>query len=218
MAFGVSLPTHVFEVAPIIRVRPVGVARTDPDPSALLAQLQAANAGARASLQQERANALAELKDAPDAAGNTNRFRGLDRDQLASMVYDRSGTFSLSERRGAQSQLEANDRVYLDRAKELADVSGDERVLLHAVLELEQSKSPIERALPATEKAPSIIELKEQIAEKTAEFGGGPVGISLRYPNGLVGEGGLPMPASLGTSAVSPGATRVALLYRESLF
>lgn len=172
-------------------------------------------------LRTVRAETLAELT-APHADGaevSASRFRGLDRDQLASMVYDRQSGISLAERRGALKQLEENDRVFLDRALELAEISGDDRVRLSAELQLAEAKGAIERAVPKSEEGPSPALLRQQIAAKTAEFGGAPVGISLRYPNGLVAEDkALPLPDSLGVSNVSPGATRAALAYRESMF
>lgn len=170
-------------------------------------------------LQQARAAALAELAQAPDAEDtNTTRYLGLDRDQLAAMVFDRNEVYSLSERRSAQRQLQTNDNAYLGRATELSEISGDDRVLLNAKLQLERSKSTIERAV-AKSDAVDMARLQQRIAERTDDLGGGRVAISLRYPNGWASSGeALPLPAGLGNNKVSPGATRMALLYRESLF
>ncbi|MDO9382233.1 MAG: hypothetical protein Q7T86_05150 [Hyphomicrobiaceae bacterium] len=170
-------------------------------------------------LRQARSDALAELQNARDAEdSNTTRYLALERDQLAAMVFDRNGVYALGERRSAQRQLETNDRVFLDRAAELSGISGDDRVLLNARLDLERSKSAIERAVPKNEMV-STAALEQQLASATKEQGGNPVTISLRYPNGWAASGeGLPMPRAETVGNVSPGATRVALLYRESLF
>lgn len=173
-------------------------------------------------MRKARADALAELAESGEQTAsefNATRFRGLDRDQLAGMAFDRSGSYSVDIRRGALKQLQSNDRVFLDRARELAEISGDDRVRLNAELELEQSKGAIERAVPKGEEGPSPSLLRRQVAEKTTELGGAPVGISLRYPNGWTAEEkSLSLPDSLGVNNISPGATRVALMYRESLF
>lgn len=171
------------------------------------------------ALRQARADALAELEDAGDAADtNTTRYLALDRDQLASMVFDRKQAYSLGERRSAQRQLELNDRVFLDRADELSSISGDDRVALQARLDLERSKSAIERATPKFD-AVDVKSLQQQLADKTAASGGDPVSITLHYPNGWAASGkALPLPEDSAASRVSAGATRVALQYRESLY
>lgn len=170
-------------------------------------------------LRQARADALAELQNAPDVEdSNARRYLGLDRDQLAAMVFDRKQVYSIGERRSAQRQLETNDRAYLDRASELATISGDERVVLNARLEIELSKSAIERAVPRSD-AVDTAALQAKIAEKTAQLGGSPASISLRYPNGWAASGNdVPSSDRLGAGHVLPGAARLALLYRESLF
>lgn len=217
MAYDVSLPTTYYStVLPVVPVEPV-VARQSSAPTVSVVPNASSSLD---SLRKARADALAELQAPSDEKPDPRTYyRGLDRDQLASMVYDRQSRFSLGERRSAQSQLQANDTTFLDRAKELTDISGDERVLLNAQLVLEQAKSPIERAVPRSEAGPSILELGQQIAEATAELGGEPVGISLSYPNGWAGAPvKLGLPDESAAANVSPGATRMALRYRESLF
>lgn len=214
--------TSTFErpVAPVATVRPVGADARRGTPSAPTAAVITPSLPTWDSLRSERAAALAELDgdDARDA--HVSRYLGLDRDQLAAMVYDRSSAFSLEQRRGARQQLEQNDREFIDRAAELASVSGDQRVLLNAQIELQRLKLPIERALPKGEAVTSIEELEKRVAETTVQLGNAPLSITLRYPNSRAasGGGGLPMPDSESIGKVLPGATRVALLYRESLF
>lgn len=171
-------------------------------------------------LRRDRAEALAELEGTDGLFdANTSRYLGLDRDQLSAMVYDRNRAFGLDERRSAQRQLQQNDRAYLDRASELSEISGDDRVLLTAQIELERLKSPIERAVPKAEQGPGLADMRQQLADKTAERGGTPLSISLRYPNGWAAAGERQQfPDSESAAKVSPGATRVALMYRESLF
>lgn len=212
-----SLPAPYFvPVTPAPVVRPVAPAIDLRQPQATPA---APNVVSVDGLRQARRDALAELQDASgEDDSNTSRYLGLERDQLASMVFDRNGVYSVGERRSAQRQLETNDRIYLDRAAELSQISGDDRVLLNARLDLERSKSAIERAVPKSEMV-SITALEEQLASATKERDGNPVSISLRYPNGWAASGrGFPASNEPGVSNVSPGATRVALLYRESLF
>lgn len=212
-----SLVPYYVPVTPAPVVRPVAPAVDLRRPQATPA---APNVVSVDGLRQARRDALAELQDAPDAedSSDTTRYLGLERDQLASMVFDRAGAYSLGERRSAQRQLDANDRVFLDRAAELSEISGDDRVLLNARLDLERSKSAIERAVPKFEMV-STTALEEQLASATKEQGGNPVSISLRYPNGWAASGGgFSASNESGVSNVSPGATRMALLYRESLF
>lgn len=205
-------------VTPAAAVRPVA-SKVDQDRSPAREDAKSAPVPSVDDLRRARADALAELQNAPDTEeSNTPRYLGLDRDQLASIVFDRNQAYSVGERRSAQRQLDGNDRVYLDRAAELSRISGDDRVLLNAKLELERSKSPIERAVPRSE-AVDTAALHEKIAAKTLELGGSPSSISLRYPSGwAAAHNDMPMPDSPGISNVSPGAARLALLYRESLF
>lgn len=172
------------------------------------------------SLRKIRSEALAELEADGGYDNNATRYLSLDRDQLAAMVYDRTETFGTEERRSAWRQLKQNDDAFLSRATELADISGDERVLLNARIELESLKLPIERALPKDAEAVNVAELSQRLNRKTAEFGGAPVSITLRYPSGW-GAAGADRQASSGDDAISrasPGAARVAQLYRESYF
>jgi len=171
------------------------------------------------SLRKIRSEALAELESEGGYDENTTRYLSLDRDQLASMVFDRTATFGADERRSAWRQLQRNDEAFLSRANELADISGDERVLLNAQIELETLKLPIERALPKDAAAVNVAELTQRLSRKTAEFGGAPVSISLRYPSGWGAVGADRQAASDNAiSKASPGAARVAQIYRESYF
>lgn len=171
------------------------------------------------SLRKIRSDALAELESPGGFDENTTRYLSLDRDQLATMVYDRTATYGTQERRSAWRQLQQNDEAFLSRANELAEISGDERVLLNAQIELETLKLPIERALPKEAASASVAELSQRLARKTAELGGAPVSITLRYPSGWGAAGADRQTAGdPAASMASPGAARVARIYRESQF
>lgn len=169
-------------------------------------------------LRNTRAEVMKELSESK-AAAPSHRFQGLDRDQLASIVFDRSGAYSLEERASVKQLVDTNDEAFLGRARELSDISGDERVFLRAQIDLEKSKSVLERAVPDAEKPVDIDGLKRTLDELNAAVGA-PVGISLSYPNGLRSSGApnLPLPNRDDASRVSAGATRAALVYREAGF
>jgi hypothetical protein len=202
---------YVHPAAPVARVR---TQVADAVPARAEAQRQVADApsSSQRDLRAARAEALAELRNVPSTLVSPNRLNGLDRDQLSTMVYDRDGRYSLEERSGALARLEARDREFLDRARDLARISGDERVLHEAVIALEGSKSPVERAVPDGEAVPDVSALRRRSAALTAQLGGAPVSVSLRYPDDLSHASARPF------NAASPGADRVAQIYRDSLF
>lgn len=170
------------------------------------------------SLRKIRSETLAELETDGGFDENASRYLALERDQLASMAYDRNQVYAVEERRSAWRQLQENDTAFLARAGELADISGDERVLLQAQIDLETMKSPIERAVPKDSAGPTVAELTQRMTARTAEFSGTPVSISLRYPSGWGASGADRSSATDAEAKVSAAAARVVQAYRESLF
>lgn len=214
MSLRVATAAHyVMPVAPVVRIR----ARTGDETPAHDDKLAAAGddvARWTTRLQRHRSDALAELAVATPSRSGLERVRTLHREQLAAMVYDQDGRFSLDERSSALARLQSNDREFLQRAGDMAQASGDERVLQAALIELEEAKTPIERALPTGEQAPDVAALRRSLASRTLELGGAPASLSLAYPNGFAAQAA---PAALAAVA-SPGAAHVTQLYRDSLF
>lgn len=205
-----SAALSIAPVVPVVRVRSRSA---DEAVSSRDSQLPAgSDAVSRWSenLRRQRSEALAELQDVASPTSGVNHLRRLDREQLAAMVYDRDGRFPLDQRRGALDQLDRNDREFLQRAREMAAASSDDRVLNAALIELEMAKSPIELALPSGSESVDVAALRRDIAVRTNEFGGGPASLSLSYPNGFAAPA-----ANAPANAASPGAARIAGLYRD---
>jgi hypothetical protein len=203
-----SAALYISPVAPVARVR---VRTADEAAPARDDSLPVGSEGTSRwsdDLRRQRSEALSELQGVTPSA--TNLVRKLDRQQLAAMVYDRDGRFAVEQRSSALAQMQANDREFLERARDLASASGDDRVFYRAVIELEDAKSAVERAMPEGETGPDVSALRRDIAARTTELAGAPASLSLHYPNGLA-----PPARAAVASAVSPGAARVAQVYRD---
>lgn len=204
-------------VAPVHRVSRDGAhddAKSNKDAGAA----QSKKTASAAELRNARAEVMEELSGQQENA-SARRFLGLDRDQLASIVFDRGGGYSVAERASIKKLIDSNDEAFLGRARELSDISGDERVFLKAQIDLEKSKSALERAVPEREEKVDIASLERKVDALNKEVGA-PVGITLSYPNGLqsFGAPSLPLPNRDDAANVSAGATRAALVYREAGF
>ncbi len=209
-----SAALYITPVAPVVRVRARTADETTPVREASLPVASEGTMRWSDDLRRQRSEALAELQGALPAKSSVNPLRQLDREQLAAMVYDRDDRFPREQRRAALAVLESNDREFMERARDMTRASGDDRVLLAALIDLEDAKSAIERAVPEGEPARDVAALRHDLAARTADLGGAPASLSLRYPNGLT-----PPPREPVVSAASPGATRVAQAYRdETLF
>lgn len=214
MSFRVGSAAYsIAPVAPVVRVR----SRAADD--AAFSHNDQLSIGSEAAsrwsdnLRRQRSDALAELKDVAPSNEDVSQLRRLDREQLAAMVYDRDGRFSLEQRRGALAQLDQNDRDFLQRARDMAEASSDDRVLNMALVDLEMSKSPIERAVPLGSESLDVAALRRDVAMRTRELGGAPQSLSLHYPSGFTAPD-----SDAPANAASAGAVRITSLYRDALF
>lgn len=142
-----------------------------------------------------------------------SHFRAMPRSDLATAAYGVSSRYTSGERSEAKLQLETNDKAFMDRARSLSMLSGDERVHWQAQLDLDANKGNLER--DQTAAAEGSID-RDQLGKNIAAMNqaiGQPSSIALRYPNGWTSQ-----KSEASQTAANLGAERVAQTYRLHAF
>jgi hypothetical protein len=76
-----------------------------------------------------------------------NPFAGVDREQLTSIIYDDSGTYTVSERYAAWGEQQRQDYISLSNLFARTTNGGDNRLVYKGLLDHFDALSPIERSI-----------------------------------------------------------------------
>lgn len=125
------------------------------------------NGPGRIDLAKRAVAYYASIRSSPPGQA-PNPFAGVDREQLTSVIYDDSGTYTVSERYAAWAEQQRQDYISLSRLFAGITNGGDNRLVYKGLLDHFDALSPIERSIYPDDYRDQLVHLLEA---QEAQFG-----------------------------------------------
>jgi hypothetical protein len=114
----------------------------------------------RIELAKRAAAYVASIRSSPPGQA-PNPFAGVDREQLTSVIYDDSGTYTVSERYAAWAEQQRQDYTSLSKLFAGVTNGGDNRLVYKGLLDYFDALSPIERSIYPDDYRDKLADLLE---------------------------------------------------------